>query len=256
MIKHRRLSDANIGTALPVGRDTMSSALQSATNYHRWNYDWIAPYVAGRILDIGGGTGNHISFLTQSELVSIDLSSNCIEELRERYNGVARWSFEVGDITDNEVVARLGDSSFDTVLSCNVFEHIENDERAFLNSARLLKTGGNLVLLLPAHGWLYGSMDRLAGHFRRYSADDAARKLASAGLEHVATRYVNLVGALGWFVNNRLFSHRDLSSTGINGQIRIFDRLLIPILKRFESTRNMPFGQSLVCVGRKPSTQQ
>ena len=95
-------------------------------------------------------------------------------------------------------------------------------------------------------------MDRLAGHFRRYSRRDAAQRLSMAGLEQVALKYVNIVGALGWYLNNRLIPHDDLSSAGINGQIRVFDRLLIPVLKRLESTRGMPFGQSLVCVGRKP----
>lgn len=238
---------------LPVGRETMSSGLQHATNYHRWNYDWIAPYVRGRILDVGGGTGNHLSFLRDADLVSIDLSPECVEELRARHRDLGNWSFEVGDITDQALVTRLGVASFDTVLSCNVFEHIENDARAFDNSAALLRPGGQLVLLLPAHGWLYGSMDRLAGHFRRYSSADASRKLRSAGLEPVAVRYVNCVGALGWFVNNRVIRHHDLSSKGINGQIRVFDRALIPLLKRMEGNRRMPFGQSLLCVGRKPA---
>ena len=72
-----------------------------------------------------------------------------------------------------------------------------------------------------------------------------------AGLEKASVKYVNLMGASGWFVNNRFVSHEDLSSTAINGQIRAFDRFLIPVLRRVEGTRGMPFGQSLLCVGRK-----
>jgi SAM-dependent methyltransferase len=231
----------------------MSSGLEAATNYHRWNYEWIAPYVSGRILDIGGGTGNHIAFLRAAELVSIDLSEEVVDELRARYRDRPNWSFATGDITDVRLVETLGPSRFDTVLSCNVFEHIPNDEVAFAHAARLLKPGGRLVLLLPAHAWLFGSMDRLAGHFRRYSVADAGRRLAAAGLERVALRYVNLVGAFGWFVNNRMIPHRDLSSRSINSQIRVFDRFLIPVLKRIEGARHMPFGQSLICVGRKPT---
>lgn len=238
---------------MPVGRATMSSGLESATNYHRWNYEWIAPYVRGRILDIGGGTGNHIAFLKGAELVSIDLSPDSVAELRMRHRGLPNWSFEVGDITDSALVDRLGRASFDTVLSCNVFEHISRDDLAFAHAGHLLKPGGLLVLLLPAHLWLYGSMDQIAGHFRRYSARGATDKLEAAGFQPLILRYVNLVGALGWFVNNRMISHRDLSSKSINSQIRVFDRLLIPILRRIEGSRCMPFGQSLVCVGRKPS---
>jgi SAM-dependent methyltransferase len=230
----------------------MSSGLETAGNYHHWTYEWIARHVSGRILDIGGGTGNHLTFLREADVVSVDLSADAVTELQARHRDLPNWAFEVGDITDPALVARFGPESFDTVLSCNVFEHILHDELAFLHAAQLLKPGGRLVLLLPAHTQLYGAMDRLAGHHRRYSRAEAARKLAAAGLERQLLRYVNLVGAIGWFVNNRLASHRDLSSPSINGQIRIFDRLLIPALRRLEGERNMPFGQSLVCVGRKP----
>ena len=237
---------------IPLGRATMSSGLESARNYHRWNFEWIEPYVCGRILDIGGGTGNHLAFLKHAEIISIDLSSKAVDELRTHHRDVPNWSFEAGDITDPDLVARFGLASFDTVLSCNVFEHILNDTVAFAHAAELLRPAGHLVLLLPAHPWLFGSMDRLAGHFRRYTRNDAGSKLAAAGLEIVTLRYVNLVGALGWYVNNRLVAHRDLSSPAINGQIQLFDRLLIPVLKRLEGKRHMPIGQSLVCVGRKP----
>jgi SAM-dependent methyltransferase len=239
---------------IPLGRATMSSELEFASNYHRWNYEWIAPYVKGRILDVGGGTGNHLAFLKDRELVSIDLSPDAVKELRERHRNLRTWSFEVGDITEGALVAKLGAGSFDTVLSCNVFEHIPDDDLAFVRSLELLRPGGNLVLLLPAHGWLFGSMDRLAGHFRRYSIANAKQKLSAAGFDVLALRYVNLVGAVGWFVNNRLVPHRDLSSPSINAQIRVFDRFLIPLLSRLEGTRAMPFGQSLLCVGRKPVT--
>jgi hypothetical protein len=72
----------------------------------------------------------------------------------------------------------------------------------------------------------------------------------------VALRYVNLVGALGWFVNSRLVDHRDLSAASINSQIHLFDRLAVPLLRRLEGKRSMPIGQSLVCVGRKPPPRE
>jgi len=241
---------------IPLGRETMSSGLAEAKNYHRWNYEWIAPHVRGRVLDIGGGTGNHLAFLTDREIVSIDLSPECVAELRERHRVNTNWTFESGDITDPGIVHRFGAGSFDTVLSCNVFEHIPEDNLAFANAAALLRPGGRLVLLLPAHKWLFGSMDRLAGHFRRYTRADAARKLETAGLEQEALRYVNMVGAIGWFVNNRVVRHRDLSSASINSQIHLFDRYLIPVISKLEGRRGMPFGQSLLCVGRKPGGER
>lgn len=165
----------------PTGVDTMSSELKFAANYHRWTNDWIAPYVKGRVLDIGGGTGNHIGLLQDNELVSIDLSRECIDYLKEKHADHPNWDFLVDDVTDSRSVDRLGRGSFDTVLSCNVFEHIEDDRAAFVHARELLRPGGRLVLVLPAHGALFGPMDRLAGHFRRYDRTTVRKRLGEAG---------------------------------------------------------------------------
>ena len=37
-----RLSSTDV--PFPLGRETMSTGLESAANYHRWMYEWIAPY--------------------------------------------------------------------------------------------------------------------------------------------------------------------------------------------------------------------
>jgi SAM-dependent methyltransferase len=236
---------------MPLGKDTMSSGLRSAENYHRWTFDWIREDVRGTILDVGGGTANHLAYLHDREIVSIDLSEDAVVELRARFRERPNWRFESGDITNEALVSKLGTGAFDTVLSCNVFEHIPDDAAAFRQAYELLRPGGAIVLVLPAHQALFGDMDRLAGHFRRYDKHRVRHLMEGARFAVEKLRYVNIVGAVGWFVNNRLTSHDDLSSGSINGQIGLFDKLLVPVLRRLEGSRDMPFGQSLVCVGRK-----
>lgn len=236
-------------TPNPVGFGTMSPALVEARNYHAWNYEWIRPYIRGRILDVGGGTGNHLAYLNDHELVSIDISSECIGYLKKKYSALPHWKFVQADICDPSVIGLFGE--FDTVLSCNVFEHIPNDEQAFVHSARLLKKGGKMVLLLPAHQALFGAVDRLAGHYRRYNRKKVKKHFQQAGLIPETIRYVNLLGAVGWFINSKIGCYRNISSPVLGSQIRIFDRFIVPLMKWLEGTRNMPFGQSVVCVGRK-----
>lgn len=227
----------------------MSSGLQDAVNYHAWIYSWIKDHIHGSVLDIGGGTANHIRYLESNELMSIDISKDCISELRERYAHLSNWSFEVGDITDTGLVDRIGAARFDTVLSSNVFEHIERDDLAMKHAAELLRPGGRLVLVLPAHESLYGDLDRMAGHFRRYNRKGVQALFDEQNLEMVELKYVNYVGALGWYVNNRLMRHDDLSSPTINGQIALFDKLVIPVMRLVEKLLPpLPFGQSLVAV--------
>lgn len=240
---------------MPVGTETMSSGLKTAHNFHRWTFEWIEPYVRGRVLDIGGGTGNHLQYLRDREVVSIDLSADAVVDLRKDFRDAPSFRFEAGDITSAETVDALGRGSFDTVLSCNVFEHIADDAAAFENARDLLKPGGLLVLVLPAHRLLFGGMDRMAGHHRRYDRALAESRLRDARFLVHRLRYVNALGAVGWFVNNRILSHDDLSSTAVNTQIGLFDRVLVPALRRIEGDRSLPFGQSLICVGQKPHVE-
>ncbi len=57
----------------------------------------------------------------------------------------------------------------DTAFSVNVIEHIERDDLALSNMIAGTKTGGHICLLVPAHPFLYGSLDALDHHFRRYT---------------------------------------------------------------------------------------
>jgi SAM-dependent methyltransferase len=243
------MSESGTIAPLPLGRSTISSGLHAATNYHEWVNSWAAPYLSGRILDIGSGTANHLQHLADRDLVSVDIDAAVIAELRERYAQRSNWRFEHVDISLSESIERLGRHSFDTVFSSNVLEHIPDDRAALRNAVELLRPRGRVVLLLPAHELLLGSMDRLAGHLRRYDRQRMLALFDELGIEPVRIRYVNLLGALGWFVNNRLIAHRDLSSPAINSQIALFDRFFVPLLRRLEGDRNLPFGQSILAVG-------
>lgn len=59
-------------------------------------------------------------------------------------------------------------ASFDYLLSCEVLEHIEDDEAALRQWHGWLKPGGHLVLSVPAHCSRWSASDEWAGHCRRY----------------------------------------------------------------------------------------
>ena len=48
------------------------------------------------------------------------------------------------------------------------------------NMKDLLKVGGRLIFLVPAHGQLYSQFDKKLGHFRRYSKSAVLAKLKNA----------------------------------------------------------------------------
>ena len=135
------------------------------------------------------------------------------------------------------------------MLCVNVLEHIEQDELAVRSLFGTLAPGGHLLLLMPAFPALYSELDRMAGHLRRYTLADVPRLLPRNGVV-VRQRYFNAVGGLGWWVNKGL-RHSSLNSAGVNGQIVIFDRFVVPVARAVDWIAHPLFGQSMLCVIRR-----
>ena len=67
-------------------------------------------------------------------------------------------------------LSELSDSDkFDTILYMDVFEHIEDDRAELERAAAQLAPDGHLIVLAPAHQWLFTPFDESIGHYRRYS---------------------------------------------------------------------------------------
>jgi hypothetical protein len=135
-------------------------------------------------------------------------------------------------------------------VCCNVIEHIEDDNRAVGNLANALTAGGHLLILVPALQQLYGELDRLAGHYRRYDKPMMLKACAGAPIEILELRYFNSIGGLAWWVN-RFAKHRSLDAGAVNAQIRIFDKYILPISRMVDPLTRGFFGQSLICVARR-----
>lgn len=228
----------------------MSSALPEAVEYHRWFYELIEPHLGQHILDVGSGLGNHLQFFANRKLTCLDLSPECVEQLRSEFGGEGR-DFVAGDVCDEAIAEELSKKGIDTITCLNVLEHIKDDRQALRNFQRILKPkGGNFVVIVPAHEFLYGAMDEMAGHYRRLSKSQLGKLMKDCGFEVRTARYVNAVGALGWFVNGRVFKPRSLSTKAVNTQLVLFSRLFVPVIKQVEKMVRPPFGQSLLMVAK------
>jgi len=149
------------------------------------------------------------------------------------------------DISSEECIKQLYKYKFDTILCSNVLEHIQCDEKALFIMWKLLQHGGRLLLLVPAHKWLYGSLDKEDGHFRRYKKIDLLMNMNSYfDIEFV--RRKNFVGLLGWLMNSKILNKKIISSE----QMDFFDEF-VPILSKIENKIRIPCGLSLIVVGRK-----
>ena len=219
-----------------------------AVNYRRWTYDVVRPYLGARILEVGGGLGSFTELLLdRARVVSIDNNPACAAQLRARFDGLPQVRIVDADLVDADLPSRLAHERLDTAVCINVLEHIEDDGAALRNLHRILEPGGRLALLVPAHPSLYGTLDAVVGHVRRYDRGGLLAAVRAAGFEPDVCHYFNSLGAVGRYVLGRV---RRQQETG-EGQVRFYDRWVVPLLAPLERVVPPPFGQSLIVVGRK-----
>lgn len=211
-----------------------------------WLFEEIEPFLGQRILEVGCGLGNLARLLRDRELyVGVDSCCDSVSVLKTQYINDSNMRFLCMDATDLAIDA-LGSHLIDTVVSVNVFEHIDDDVIALRQVGRILQPDGWLVLVVPAHTLLYGTMDRAIGHYRRYTRASMARKMTAAGFRVHEQRYLNAAGALGWFVNGRILRQAVPPST----QLRAFNKV-VPIVRKIERVVKLPIGVSLLTIAKR-----
>lgn len=222
--------------------------MSQTSNYNHWQFEQFAPYLRGRVLEIGCGIGNITELLIQhtGQVVSVDPKPEAVAYTRQRL-GTAP-GLELKNIDPFQT--RLEGEPFDSILFCNVLEHIADDTAAMNECHRLLKPGGTMVLLVPSHRWLFGSLDGECGHLRRYTKSDIRSLAKSTGFKVDKDYYFNWVGALGWWANYCLLKRKGTNNEESNSQVGLFDKI-VPLCKTLESTIAPPFGISLISVLKK-----
>jgi len=223
--------------------------MAEAKNYFAWQARVVAPALGRRVAEIGCGTGNFTqALLDRDAVIAVDIEPACIDALRSRYAGRDNLHSFVCAPGDPDFAA-LSRFNPDSCVCLNVLEHIEDDLEALRRMASVLSPGGVVVLLVPAFPSLYGPIDRMLGHYRRYTRTAISRLAEAAGLKVKSSRYLNAIGFFGWWANAHILKRTAQSSA----QIEVFDRYVVPISSRLESWVHPPFGQSLLIVLKKPS---
>jgi SAM-dependent methyltransferase len=102
----------------------------------------------------------------------VDISAPALEKLRE-HGG----SGTLGSIT----ALPFGDGIFDLICAFDVIEHVDDDERALAELARVASPGAALITSVPLHPAQWTGFDDFVGHRRRYEPTELMGKLARHG---------------------------------------------------------------------------
>ena len=215
--------------------------MESCSNYNKWIADTLKPYVSGTTCEIGCGTGSVAKYFFNDRYYGVDIDEAHVKHCQKIFKHPENFFY--CDV--EKKLPAFFRHRFDTVIMCNVLEHCYNDRFAVDNAWRMLKKGGRLVVLVPAHKNLFGEIDVSDGHYRRYSLK---MLMDLFGDRFIVEHYneMNMAGSLGWYVTGKVFPTKVHKEEDLG----LFDDL-VPVFRWVENRIKIPFGLSLFIVGEK-----
>ncbi len=224
------------------------------------------PGRVGRFLEVGPGMGDVSVYLAamfpEAHGVMMDFSEQCVELLGERVKSQPRLQVVNGDLYTLQ-----GENSYDLVIACEVFEHLEEDALAFRKVAELLRPGGHFLFSVPSHQRKWQQADIYAGHYRRYERDELVDRFGRNGFDIDALwiygfPLMQLLYPLRqlyyWYQKNRSHSKADASKqSGIERSLakRLPTHAMVNLLRPFlfcqDQVKNSELGDGFLVLAHK-----
>ena len=215
----------------------------NSSNFRKYQNYLLNKHIKGLTAEIGPGNGELLNYY-KDKLNNIDLfepSKTLFDNLKFKFQNQKGISFK------NEVFP-LSEYTYDTILYLDVLEHIEDDKGEIIKAFNSLKTGGKLIVNVPAFQHLYSKFDKDVNHFRRYDKKNFFKLLKNLDYANYQMTYYDSVGYLLSLLS-KIFSGD--YKKNFNNKIKIWNAL-IPLSKIIDKLIFNLFGKSLfVIIQRK-----
>lgn len=218
-----------------------------AVRWKKYFLSTFAQYLKGDVLEVGAGLGGTTEILcdgSQNSWLCLEPDKEMTESIKEKIRAgelpaccKARAGYR------NELSSS---DKFDAILYIDVLEHIEDDKKEAREAVEHLKPGGHLIVLSPAHQFLYSPFDKAIGHYRRYSLEELKAAVPD-GLQQVSLRYLDSVGLFASLGNRMLLQQ----SMPTEKQILFWDSVLVPVSKIVDPILGYQFGKTVVGIWKK-----
>jgi Methyltransferase domain len=218
----------------------------AATNWKAYLGGVLRRFVLGRVLEVGAGIGSNILYLHNdlvTEWTALEPDANlarCIEQLLTAGQLPANCRLVEGTIASIDAAAL-----FDTILYLDVLEHILDDGAELVRASQHLATRGNLVVVAPAHQFLFTPFDAAIGHHRRYSRAGLCAQ-TPARCQLTTCLMLDFAGFFASLANKVLLS----TALPSKRQIAVWDKFLVPISRVLDCGIGHSFGKTIVAVWR------
>lgn len=214
------------------------------------------------VLDLGCGGGRHAFECYRRGAAVVALDADLVElksvsammaamaEEKENRNGGASL-----EVQGTAFCLPFPDASFDRVIAAEVLEHLDDDELALSELARVLRPSGRMAVTVPRYGpevinWVLSDEyhNVPGGHVRIYKRSQLLSRLEASGLRPVATHHAHGLHSPYWWLKCLVGVSNDAHPA-----VRLFHQLLVwdivrrPVITRLADKLLSPLiGKSLV----------
>ena len=134
----------------------------------------------------------------------------------------------------------------------HVLEHIPDDVSELKLAKQQLQPNGKAIVVVPSMPRLYGSVDSLSGHQRRFTLNELKTVAELSGFEVESIRYFNPIAIAPYWFLYRLIGVESVGS----GQLGLYDRIFVPLAYKMMWIFGGRFpGINLIAVLRVPREQ-
>jgi len=220
---------------------------QHATVWKKYFGEKIKPFLKERVLEVGAGMGSTTLNLcdgSQKQWVCLEPDPSLFQILKGR---IEQQELPSCCTAMKGTLQDLPPSKkFDTIMYIDVIEHIENDAQELNRAVSLLEPGGFLIVLVPAHQFVFSEFDKSLGHYRRYNKEKL-ETIIPAGLKKEKLFYLDSLGLLASVVN-KYFLKQDYPTLK---QIIFWDKTIVRFSKVTDFLINYQTGKSLIGIWQK-----
>lgn len=230
--------------------DYIGNELELFKHAHNWkNYyaKFFRHLLKGDVLEVGAGIGETSHFLcdgSQKSWICLEPDANLTKEITTKIDqGYLPSLIEVKTGTLSSIDPNR---KFDAIIYIDVIEHIEFDSAELQHASTFLKPNGYIIVLVPAHNFLFSEFDKSIGHFRRYNKK-MLREAAPKDLKKVGLRYLDTVGLFASLAN-KWFLKQDYPKLK---QIKFWDHFMVPASKIIDPVLFYSIGKTVVGIWQK-----
>ena len=227
----------------------LHSQIEFFYNTKNWKNYWVnglKELIKGKVMDIGTGIGSNLPFYlnlkTIKKLVCLEPDIKLYKKIKKKFHKTKKNKIF---FKNTDLLKLRSKEKFDTIIYADVLEHIKNDFKEIKLAINHLKIGGRLIILSPAHNYLFSIFDKNVGHYRRYNKKMFIRlKVSKTKIEKLY-----YLDSLGFFLS--LLNKTILNRNPKKKEIKFWDNVVVPISKVTDYLSSNLFGKSIICVYKK-----